>query len=104
MPDRPERTADQVVGQPVQPGFDVRAIAPEQLEEIGDHLLARGQRRGDLGRLEDRRREARGQLGVGIEPGHAGRLAEIVGEALESVHAPALPLPQRPRHGPRAGA
>jgi hypothetical protein len=80
------RAAEKVGRQPIVSRFDVRPIAPEQLVQIAHHLLQGRQRAFDLRRLHHRRREALGQAGVAVEPGDAGRLAEIVGDALEPIH------------------
>ena len=80
------RAAVQVVREPIVPGRYVRPIAPEQLVQIGHHLLKGRQRTFDLRRLDDRRRDPPGELGMRVKPGDAGSLAEVVGEALERIH------------------
>ena len=90
--ERRARAAVQVVGEPIVPGLDVRPIAPEQLVQIGHHLLEGRQRTFDLRRLDDRRREPPGELGMRVKPGDAGSLAEVVGDALERIHPAVLSL------------
>ena len=78
---------EQIVRQPIASCLNVRPIAPEQLVQIADHLLLGRQRSLDLDRLDHGRGEALRKAGVAIEPGNAGRLAEVIDGALERIHA-----------------
>ena len=84
--------AVQVVREPIVSRLDVRPIAPEQLVQIGHHLLAGRQRTFDLRRLDDRRCEPPRELGMRVEPGDARSLAEVIRDPLERIHAAVLPL------------
>jgi len=86
------RAAVQVVREPVVAGVDVRPIAPEQLVQIGHHLLAGRERTFDLRRLDERLRAPPRELGMRVKSANARSLAEIIRDPLERIHATVLHL------------